>query len=433
MGHLLRRAGFGASPVEMDRYLDLGLERTLEYLIDYEKVDDSALEARLVSLDLDLEENPQDLQRWWLLRMVYTQRPLQEKMVLFWHGLLTSAFSKVGRGPRMYDQNQLFRTHALGPFDVLLKAISRDPAMLIWLDSRRNRKISPNENFARELMELFSMGEGTFSESDVREAARAFTGYFLTQEGFIFRDSQHDFGVKSFLGQSGPFDGDDIIDIIMEQPVTGEYISRRLFTFFVHDHPAPETVQRMADVFRKSGYSIRTVIRHLLSSEEFYSPESYRAKIKSPTELVAGTLRTLGTETDGKRLSGLMTQMGQTLFNPPDVSGWPGGTSWINSSTLLQRLNFAHLVTSSRALGTAFDSKQVLSKERERFGQAALEHFMTAFLDGRMHPEELEVLGSYIDLVDGRVALPGFSPPSKEQVMRSIAYLVMASPDYQVA
>ena len=174
----------------MDRYLELGLERTLEYLIDYEKVDDSSLEARLVSLDLDLNEKRQDQQRWWLLRMIYTQRPLQEKMVLFWHGFLTSAFSKVGRGPRMYNQNQLYRANALGPFNALLKSISRDPAMLIWLDSRRNKKVAPNENFSRELMELFSMGEGTFSETDVREAARAFTGYFLTQKGFSFRDRQ---------------------------------------------------------------------------------------------------------------------------------------------------------------------------------------------------------------------------------------------------
>ena len=165
LGHLLRRAGFGASAQEMKEYRKLGLDSTIDYLIEYEKVDDSALEERLQGMELDLEDRPRNLQQWWLLRMVYTRRPLQEKMTLFWHGLLTSAFRKVGKGPWMLQQNQLLRKHALGTYDVLLKAISRDPAMLIWLDSRRNRKGAPNENYARELMELFSMGVGTPSAS----------------------------------------------------------------------------------------------------------------------------------------------------------------------------------------------------------------------------------------------------------------------------
>ena len=201
----------------MKQFTDMGRSATIDHLIEYENVDDQHLEQRLEALELDIERL-RDLQRWSLLRMIYTKRPLQEKMVLFWHGLLTSAYKKVGRGPHIYNQDQLFREHALDRFDVLLKAVSRDPAMLIWLDSRKNHKSAPNENFARELMELFTMGVDQFTEADVRESARAFTGWGLRKKVFVFVGGHHDFGVKTFLGRRGSFDGDDIIDIIMEQP-----------------------------------------------------------------------------------------------------------------------------------------------------------------------------------------------------------------------
>ena len=171
--------------------------------------------------------------------------------------------------------------------------------MLVWLDSSKNRKRAPNENYARELMELFSMGVGTFSEMDVREAARAFTGWFVNSEGFVFRANQHDNGVKVFLDTQGKLDGDDVVDVIMRQPVTGDYMARRLFTYFVHDDPDPEDVAALAGVFRQSGYSIKAMMRHILTSEEFYSARAYRAQVKSPVDLVAGAVRSLGAETTG--------------------------------------------------------------------------------------------------------------------------------------
>ena len=270
----------------------MGLDATTEYLLEFGRVDDSALETKLQALKLDLTKLP-DLQRWWLLRMVYTQRPLQEKMTLFWHGLLTSAFSRVGQtGPMIY-QNQLFREQALGNFDVILKAVSRDPAMLIWLDSRINRKAAPNENFARELMELFTMGVGNYTEQDVRESARAFTGWSLGSSAFFFNPAQHDDGVKKFLGESGNFTGDDIIDIIVKQPATASYISRRLFSFFAYDDPEPEVMARLERVFQSSLYSIKAVVREILTSDAFYSQKAFRSHPKSPTELAASTMRTL--------------------------------------------------------------------------------------------------------------------------------------------
>jgi uncharacterized protein (DUF1800 family) len=428
LGHLLRRAGFGASAQEMEEYRKLGLDGTIDYLIEYQKVDDSALEERLQSLELDLENRRRDLQQWWLLRMVYTRRPLQEKMTLFWHGILTSSFRKVGKGPRMLQQNQLLRKHALGTYDVLLKAISRDPAMLIWLDSRRNRKEAPNENYARELMELFSMGVGTFSELDVREAARAFTGWFIRRDGFVFRSQQHDFGVKSFLGRSGDFDGDDIVDIILQQPAAAQYIARRLFTSFVHDDPDPGSIEPLAEIFRWEGYDIRAMMRHILTSEEFYSPRAYRAKIKSPAELVAGAIRTLGAETTAQQLPKVTNWMGQELFDPPDVAGWPGGVSWINSTTLLQRANLANLLTNS-GRNQHLDTRPAFSYSERPNPQQTVDAYLTLLLDGQMPIEEQEVLQAYLRAL-------GVTDPSdrlSDSVLRSLVYLLLASPDYQMA
>ena len=431
MGHLLRRAGFGANEEEMDRFLAMGEEATVEYLIEYEAADDSALEKRLSGLGLDLEKL-RDLQRWSLLRMIYTQRPLQEKMVLFWHGLLTSAFKKVGKGPYMLNQDQLFRRQALGEYDVLLKAISRDSAMLIWLDSRVNNKKAPNENFARELMELFSMGIGPYTEADVRESARAFTGWGLKKKDFIFRENQHDYGTKTFLGRTGEYSGDDIVDIIMEHPATAQFVCRKLFMFFVHDDPEAATLTSLARTFNDTRYSVKAVMRQILTSPDFYSSKAYRAKIKSPAEFVAGTVRVLGIETDGRPLNALTDRMGQILFSPFDVSGWPGGAAWINSSTLLQRLNFANKIATARSRSFKFDPLQVAQDHGFNTAAAALNHFILLLLDGQAPSQDRQILLDYAQGLDG---LSGSGNPSAtvDEKLRSLVYLVMSSPDFQLA
>ena len=431
MGHLLRRVGFGANEEEMDRFLAMREGATVEYLIEYEAADDSALEKRLSGLGLDLEKL-RDLQRWSLLRMIYTQRPLQEKMVLFWHGLLTSAFKKVGKGPYMLNQDQLFRRQALGEYDVLLKAISRDSAMLIWLDSRVNNKKAPNENFARELMELFSMGIGPYTEADVRESARAFTGWGLKKKDFIFRENQHDYRTKTFLGRTGEYSGDDIVDIIMEHPATAQFVCRKLFTFFVHDDPEAATLTSLARTFNDTRYSVKAVMRQILTSPDFYSSKAYRAKIKSPAEFVAGTVRVLGIETDGRPLNALTDRMGQILFSPFDVSGWPGGAAWINSSTLLQRLNFANKIATARSRSFKFDPLQVAQDHGFNTAAAALNHFILLLLDGQAPSQDRQILLDYAQGLDG---LSGSGNPSAtvDEKLRSLVYLVMSSPDFQLA
>jgi uncharacterized protein (DUF1800 family) len=417
----------------MERFLAMGQSATVEHLIEYQDVDDSDLEQRLEGLMLNIER-PNSLAQWWLLRMIYTKRPLQEKMVLFWHGILTSSFSKTGQGPAMFDQNQLFRAQALGSYDVLLKAISRDPAMLLWLDSRTNVKRAPNENYARELMELFSMGVGNYSETDVRESARAFTGWGLRRREFEFRSLEHDFETKTFLGRTGDFDGDDVTDIILEQPAAAEFITRKLFAFFAYDDPEPGMVVSLMATFRDSRYSIKAVMRQILNSPEFYSDRAYRDKVKSPAELVAGIIRTLGIETDARVLRGAVNNMGQVLFAPFDVSGWPGGAAWITTTTLLQRLNFANSVATGRNVGgraLPFNPAQLLQGQGITSTDAAIDYFVTLLLDGRLSREQRETVVAYLErpnpLGGSRLNLVA------DEKVRSLVYFILASPEYQLA
>ena len=432
IGHLLRRAGFGANEQELSQFTAMGVSATVDYLVDFEKTDDSALETRLSGINLNLDYLV-DLQRWWFLRMIYTKRPLQEKMVLFWHGLLTSGYSKVGRGPYMYAQNQTLRKLCVGRYDDLLKAIARDPAMLIWLDSQVNKKANPNENFARELMELFSMGIGNYTEGDVRESARAFTGWLISKGAFYFNFEQHDSSLKFFLGRTGYFNGDDIINIITEQPVTAEFMCRKLFSFFAYDDPSPEVVSSLTSTFRNTKYSIREVMRQILTSPEFYSAKAYRAKIKSPVELVAATVRTLNIGTDAAGLPGYADRMSQSLFNPFDVSGWPGGAVWINSNTLLQRLNFANTVAIARTANFQFNPQETVQRLNISSNDGFIDHFIGVLLDGNMSDEERSILktfGSALDIPGGFAS--GTSTVVDEK-LRSLVYLIMASPDYQLA
>jgi len=430
VAHLLRRAGFGASAEEMDGFARMGTAATVDYLVDYEKTDDSELDARLASFKFDTTKLV-DIQRGWLLRMAETRRPLLEKMTLFWHGLLTSAVSKVGRPELMHQQNQLLREHALDTYDVILKAVSRDPAMLVWLDNRANRKGAPNENYARELMELFTLGVGNYTEQDVKESARALTGWTLDRDlKFVDAKNIHDGGAKTFLGKRGNFNGDDIIDIILEQPAASRYIVRRLWGFFAYANPEPELVDRLAATFRDSHYSVRAVVREILLSKEFYSDRAYRAMVKSPVDYVVGAVRVLGVKSDGAELVGQTNRLGQSLFNPPNVAGWPGGAAWINSATLIHRLNFANRVALARGGAMLFQPDRPLARLQLRTPYQAADYYIGLLLDGRMPDAEREVLRAYSAYV---AQWPGAGGWAGDEPLRSLVYLVMASPDYQLA
>ena len=403
IAHLLRRAGFGFNTPDLDRAEGMGLSATINELIDFESVDDSDLDQRIAGAGLDFELPP-ELRRWWYLRMAYTKRPLQEKMTLFWHGILTSGLKKVGQNELMIAQNTLFKQGAMGSYRTLLENVGRDPAMLVWLDSRSNRKEAPNENYARELMELFTLSPGNYTEEDVREAARAFTGWGLTREGFVFNDHFHDYGNKLFLGKMGNFDGDDVVRIILEQPQAARYITTRLWEFFAYEDPEPEVIDRLSAVFVSNDYVIRDVMQALLTSPEFYSQRAYRTQLKSPIELVVQTSRALNIDSNGKGLAELASHMGHILFDPPDVSGWPGGAAWVNSSSILQRVNLANRIS------------------RLPLPPVGRKELTDLFLDGVPDPTVEAALDYFEAETQGSRDLG---------VSRGLLYLMLAGPGYQ--
>jgi uncharacterized protein (DUF1800 family) len=292
------------------------------------------------------------LRRWWLARMVESPRPLQEKLTLFWHGHFATQQSVVANNYAIYRQNELFREHAAGNFGALLYGIVHDPAMIRYLDNNTNVKGHANENLAREIMELFAMGayQG-YDEKDVREAARALTGYTFDNRSsqFRFLQAKHDSAEKTVFGQKGPWSGDDLVQLILEQPATARFVSAKLFEFFACQEPKAETVERLTAVLRYQKYELAPTLKNLFLSREFYSERAMSNQIKCPVQLVVGALHDLGVRrlSDYGVLDRMTQQMGQQLLEPPDVKGWRYGRTWISTDRLFMRYNaVAELVRS---------------------------------------------------------------------------------------
>jgi uncharacterized protein (DUF1800 family) len=420
IAHLLRRAGFGGSAEELAEYRALGLAGAVDRLVDYESVPDD-VEQKLSLFYFD-RAKLYDAQRRWVLRMLWSRRPLQEKMVLFWHGLLASANSKVGRPELMQRQNDFFRAHALDDYATILKGISRDPAMMLFLDTHNSRRARPNENYARELLELFSTGIGPYGERDVQEAARAFTGWTVPKDGEpIFNQSQFDAGEKQFLGATVRT-ADDVIDTIVAHPATARFVSARLFAFFVHPAPDEREIEPLARLFAETGGSIRAVVRAILASDAFRSSRAYRARLKSPAEYAVGVLRQLGVPSDGSGAVDRMIRMGQNLYNPPNVAGWPGGRSWLNSGTWIERLNYANAVTAVRgdARMLSLPIGRYLDERGLRRPDEIVDHFLALLVDCRVGVESRRVLVEYL------------GPAPSEAQKRGLVYLILAMPEYQL-
>lgn len=358
--HLLNRTGFDAQLREIDEFAKLtrreGVERLLAGVrteartpppawvkewTDPRSVRAMGDDERRAFVRLQIER-ALELKSWWLAEMLVTPSALTERTTLFWHNHFTSSLQKVRSPALMYRQNVLLRKYALGNFGELLHAVSRDPAMLVYLDSATNRRGQPNENFARELMELFTLGEGKYVEQDIKEAARAFTGWSLDLDTgeFRFRPRQHDDGVKTVLGHRVR-SGGEVLDVLLTQPATAEYVATRLWREFVSPQPQPEELARVAAAFRESGYEMRAALRALLLTPAFWAPENRGTLTKSPTDLVVGTMRQFDFRlNDPLPFVLLMRALGQDLLSPPNVKGWPGGEAWINSTTLLARKQF---------------------------------------------------------------------------------------------
>ncbi|HVB47412.1 MAG TPA: DUF1800 domain-containing protein [Burkholderiales bacterium] len=363
--HLLERTGFEAPlgaleacavlsrPEAVDRIL-AGVRRDASTPLPAsasrwtppDRIRDMDPEARKAFVR-ELREHALELKGWWLNEMVVTGSPLTERMTLFWHGHFTSSLQKVRSPMLMARQNALLREHALGNFAQLLHAVSKDPAMLVYLDTAWSRKGRPNENFAREVMELFTLGVGHYGEQDVREAARAYTGWSIDPAtgAYKWRAFAHDDGAKTVLGRRGDFDGDQVLDILLAQPACAELIAARLWSAFVS--PAPQDgaerdqLGRVTRGLRDSGYEIRPALRALLLTEAFWAPRNRGALVKSPAELVVGTLRQFEVRySDPLPFVFVLRNLGQDILSPPNVKGWPGGDAWINSQTLLARRQF---------------------------------------------------------------------------------------------
>jgi uncharacterized protein (DUF1800 family) len=354
IGHLLRRAGFGPSEAELRAYEALGFERAVERLV--------------AGLSAPAPADPAGLNVYlpgaagaaWLERMRASETPLAEKLALFWHGHFATSVRKVEDPKLMWQQLRTFRALGGGRFRDLVAAVSRDPAMIRWLDGNSNRKGAPNENYARELMELFTIGRGNYTERDVREAARAFTGWGAEVSGFVFRREFHDDGAKTVLGSTGAFDGDGVVEVVTSRPECARFVSRKLLVFFSHPDPTESEVAAAAAVFAKTDGTISEVLRHVLLAPAFRSDRAYRALVKSPAEFVVGAAKVSGLDAVPSWAADATGRMGQTLFAPPTVKGWDGGRAWLAAGALLERIRFAERLSrdvraADAALVLAFD------------------------------------------------------------------------------
>lgn len=385
--HLLSRTGFAATAAAIDAVAGLDRETAIARLLDaaaarslagaatpppawtvaWSPPQTAAMsEVERLALRNSLREQGRDLKGWWLREMLETPAPLTEVMTLFWHNHFTTSLAKVKAPALLYGQNALLRRHALGSFATLLREIARDPAMLLYLDNARSRRRAPNENFARELFELFTLGEGRYAESDLQAAARAFTGWSVDPDSgsFRFRAAWHDDSEKSIFGRNGRFGGDEVIELLLARPETADLIVAKLWRQFIAEQPEPGEAARLAAIFRRGDYEIRPLLLALLTSDAFWAAENRGRLVKSPVDLTAGTLRLFALPAgDTRDLAWLCRRLGQDLFEPPDVKGWPGGTAWITGASLLDRQAFISRITGGTDAAEPADAKQ---RERRR-------------------------------------------------------------------
>lgn len=439
--HLLRRTGFGYSAGELNQYVTLGLDGSIERLLAPEQVTDDALNTALEPVLAPFAGDPKNpdiepeqraaLFAAWYLRMVTTQRPLVERMTYFWHDHFATAISKVGRPQFMQRQNDTLRAGALGMFGDLLLSVARDPAMLVYLDNRANAKGAPNENYARELFELHTLGEGNgYTELDIKEAARALTGWRLTDDGgSTFRANLFDAGRKTILGRSGAFNDEALVSSLATHPGTASYISDKLVRFFVHPDGVPALTSRAAEKFGATGGNIREVLRVILSSDEMYSDAAYRSMVKSPTEVIVGARRALEMPVLGQIEAQTSRRMGQTLFDPPNPAGWTGGIEWINGTTVLTRSNFASETTSLRGKATADVPGLLWRHGVTASAESVVDWLLDLLVGGDVDAETRTVLIEHL----GGMNHFDFAQAAKDGRLHGAAYLILAMPLYQVA
>ena len=475
--HLLNRAGFGGTPEEIEKLAAMSPADAVLSLVNYEQTPDPTPDPEWAKPDpgraerLRTQRNADpdtrkmmqqqeqqlerqrilDLKHWWLMRMVHGPRPLQEKMTLFWHGHFATSEDKVRDAYLMWRQNNLFRQQATGDWLNLLTAMSKDPAMLVWLDQAQSRKEHPNENFAREVMELFTLGEGHYTEKDITEAARALTGwtYDRVTEQFVNRPALHDTGIKTILGRTGNLNGDDFLQQIVRQPQSSLYICAKLWNFFAGQDASPALVSALALRFRTAGMNFKSVLVVMLLSEEFYADSIVRNQVKSPVQWLVGAVRSLQREVPVPVVCLALTRsLGQDLFAPPNVKGWDGGLSWITTNNLLARYNYAAFLVQGdmsvlRGLNLGgpngggnmqmqnrlenvtpplLDVDRILTEEERSDKTKLIAALERRFIQGKLRDTQEQTLRDYLD------GQPSLTP----EVIRNTVRLLMSTPEYQL-
>lgn len=484
--HLLWRAGFGGTPEQIQTLASWGPDRAIDYMLEYDRVNADPIRSDLFDHDImrplsqeeretlrraqraqdedtvnrfrqerqNRERNDRaqmtEIQKWWLKRMIETPRPLEEKMTLFWHGILATNYRTIENSFHMFLQNSMFRRNAVGNYGRLLHDLIRDPAMIKYLDNDESRKNRPNENLAREIMELFSLGVGSYTERDIKEGARALTGFTFRDDEFYFDRNNHDNGEKQILGKRGTFDGDGFVDVILSTPQCPGYIARRLYGFFVQELPPQERIptedlepeQRavingLAETLRSGNFELRPALRRLLRSEHFYDERFVGDQIKSPVVLVVGAMRSLNAPVrDLGIVNDALDLMGQNIFFPPSVKGWEGGRSWINTSTLFVRQNIlTFLLTGKKPVGydptadtTRYDPSTLLAELARSDASAAndparvVEYLMKLTL-GRTPPQARQTLVEFASSRGGAIT---------PDVITALLLIITTMPEYQL-
>jgi uncharacterized protein (DUF1800 family) len=460
IGHLLRRAGFGQWQHDVGDYINAGVSGTIDRLLSYSSISNTELDNLINSLNLDFTQ-PADLIRWFTLRMLYSAHPLEEKMTMFWHGVLVSGLDKGGKRmpPFLAQQNQTLRKNCLGRFDDLIHAVSIDPAMLVYLDGASSSGNLPNENYSRELMELFTLGvtnpQGApnYTQNDVHQGSLALTGWRIEDSQGVFVARHHYSGNISYLGQTGYLGLDDVVRIVCAHPSTPYHIAWRMWSFFAYPTtPSDSVLQPLVDSYHKSNHSIRAMVETMLRSTAFLGAKAYRQRIKSPVEFLIGAIRGLGIQTtlQTNALRSLYVELGQTPFDPPNVSGWDGdkiSQAWLSTQTWMTRVNLINTLvvaaTGSTARtqqaisgpGSTADSpvQQVIKGHAIATTKALVDYYVATLLDGNLDDDRKATL---YDAAAQTAQGPAFTLSGKATVpvasVRQMLYLLMTMPEYQL-
>ena len=436
VAHLFRRAAFGASWSTIQKATDSTPTAVVSQLISGPR-DRHAFEDdyRKLRDGVTTSGEPKQYQALWLHRMLNSPHPLEERMTLFWHNHFATSNAKVADIKLMQRQHDVLRKHALGNFGEMLQAMTRDPAMIVWLDSATNKKGKPNENYAREVFELFSLGVGNYTEEDIKQAARALTGWSLRNGKAHFNPREFDDGEKTILGRKGNWGAGDVVRIALEQPACGRFLVRKLFRELVSESvdPSGDMIEPLAKEFRIRNYDIGWLVSKLLRSWVFYSPASINQKVKGPIDFLVGTAKMLEGRIGAGAIAGQSESLGQSLFYPPSVKGWDGGRDWITSSTLLRRQNITHELTRGRSPGHNADPADLAAKYNIKGERAFVTFFLKLFLQNPKHEAAKRIEKHLAETRRRLYRQFHTSTFIDRQLAREAAHLVATLPEYQLA